>query len=154
MVFATLDRTGICQPSGRSKRSTERLHMTTNFKASKATDRQDDLQELAPGSSPHIIVFFPAGGENTAERDQPDWPLRYRSQTKNTSSRRELLHPHLDPVEDWLHSLLAGAAVASLLIGIVCWPSDAAMKTERSKPREIAQLESSQVTPVWLNYEP
>jgi len=32
--------------------------MTTNFKASKATDRQDDLQELPPGSSPDIIVFF------------------------------------------------------------------------------------------------
>ncbi|HEY6841399.1 MAG TPA: hypothetical protein VI114_09285 [Chthoniobacterales bacterium] len=128
--------------------------MTTNFKASKATDRQDDLQELAPGSSPHIIVFFPAGGENMAKRDQPDWPLRNRSQTKNTGFRRELLHPHLDPVEDWLHSLLGGAAVASLLIGIVCWPSNPAMKTERSKPREIAHLESSQVTPVWLNYEP
>jgi hypothetical protein len=128
--------------------------MTTNFKASKATDRQDDLQELPPGSSPHIIVFFSEDGENMAERDQPDWPLRYRSQTKNTGFRRELLHPHLDPVEDWLHSLLAGAAVASLLIGIVCWPSDPAMKTERSKPREIAHLESSQVTPVWLNYEP
>jgi hypothetical protein len=128
--------------------------MTTNSKASKTTDRQDGLRELPTGSSPHIIVFFPAGGETIAERHNPDEPLRYRSQTKSICFRPEPLHPRLDPVEDWLHSLLAGAAVASLLIGIVCWPSVPATKTERSEPREIAHVESSLVTPVRLSYEP
>jgi hypothetical protein len=128
--------------------------MTINSQASKTTDRQNDLTGLPTESSPHIIVFFPAGGESTAEGRNPNEPLGYQSQTKSVCGRPALLHPHLDLAEDWLHSLLAGAAVASLLIGIVCWPSTPPTKTERSQPREMAQVESSLATPVRLNYEP
>jgi hypothetical protein len=117
--------------------------MTATTKAPKSIDHQKVGDELRTGSSPHVIEFFKARDQMIADRSNDNIvSFRYRAETKGIISRRELLHPLSDPLEDWLNSLVTGAALVSLLIGILCLPSFTTTKTEHPKLAPTSQTES------------
>ena len=117
--------------------------MTVSSKAQESSDRPDDVDDLTTGcSSPQVIEFFAARDQMLADHHNYAQPFGHRQETKNISYRRELLHPLSDPLEDWLNSLIVGAALVSLLIGILCWPSFTTTKPAGTKPLPISQTES------------
>ena len=121
--------------------------MNVLSKAPDTTDRHDDLNDLSTDSSSHVIEFFTARDRMIADLDDSTQSLGYRRETKDTAYRRELLHPLSDPLEDWLNSLITGAALVSLLIGILCWPSfSTTRKSEGAKFLPLSQTESFLVT--------
>jgi hypothetical protein len=120
--------------------------MNVLSKAPESTDRHDDLNDLSTDSSSHVIEFFTARDRMIADPDDSTQLYGYRRETKNCASRRELLHPLSDPLEDWLNSLITGAALVSLLIGILCWPSFTTTKSEGAKLLPLSQTESFLVT--------
>jgi hypothetical protein len=120
--------------------------MTATTKTSTSIDHQRAGDELRTGSSPHIIEFFEARDRMTADRFDNIVSFRYRAETKSIISRRELLHPLSDPLEDWLNSLVLGAALSALLIGILCLPSFTTTKAEHPKLAPISQTESFLIT--------
>jgi hypothetical protein len=115
--------------------------MTATTKAPKSIDQQEAGNELRTGSSPHIIEFFKAHDRMTGEHNNIV-SFRYRAETQSIISRRDLLHPLSDPLEDWLNSLISGAALIALLIGILCIPSFTTTKAEHPKLTPISQTES------------
>jgi hypothetical protein len=120
--------------------------MTATTKAPKSIDHQKIGDEPRTGSSPQVIEFFKARDQMIADRKDNIVSFRYRAETKSIISRRELLHPLSDPLEDWLNSLVSGAALIALLIGILCLPSFTTTKTERPKLEPISQTESFLIT--------
>jgi len=120
--------------------------MNVLSKAPESTDRHDDLNDLSTDSSSHVIEFFTARDRMIADPDDNTQSFDYRRGTKNIAYRRELLHPLSDPLEDWLNSLIIGAALVSLLIGILCWPSFSTSKSEGIKFLPLSQTESFLVT--------
>ena len=95
------------------------------------------------GSTPHIIDFFSARDRMIADQDYTAESFGNRDQKRDLAFGQKFLRPLCDPVEDWLQSLISGAALASLLIAILCSPSFTTSKKESSKPRAISQAESS-----------
>jgi hypothetical protein len=143
MVSATFDWVGFATPTAASKSPTNGVTMTVSSKAPKSSDRLDDLHDLTTGcSSPQVIDFFAARDQMIAEHHSCAQRFGHRQEAKNVSYRRELLHPLSDPLEDWLNSLIAGAALVSLLIGILCWPSFTTTKPAGPKLLPISQTES------------
>jgi hypothetical protein len=120
--------------------------MTATTKASKSIDQQKAGDELRTDSSPHVIEFFKAHDQMIDEHNGNIVSFRYRAETKSIISRRDLLHPLSDPLEDWLNSLISGAALIALLIGILCLPSFTTTKTEHPKLTPISQTESFLIT--------
>ena len=120
--------------------------MNVLSKAPESTDRHDDLNDLPTDSSSHVIEFFTARDRMIADPDDSTQLFGYRRETKNSASRRKLLHPLSDPLEDWLNSLITGAALVSLLIGILCWPSFTTTKPAGTKLLPISQTESFLIT--------
>jgi hypothetical protein len=120
--------------------------MTATTKAPRSIDYQEVGDELRTGSSPHLIEFFKARDQMIADRNDNIVSFRFRAETKSIISRRELLHPLSDPLEDWLNSLISGAALIALLIGILCLPSFTTPKTEHPKLAPISQTESFLIT--------
>jgi hypothetical protein len=141
-------RLGGCLPSNRLLRNNQRKGdtMTVTSNAPEPTDRRDDLNELQTGSSPHIIEFFTVRDQMISESDNTTGPFGYSHATKDIPFRREFSNTFSDPAEDWLYSLISGAALLSLLIWILGLPSFTAPKMEHSKPRTISHAESSVVT--------
>ena len=120
--------------------------MTATTKAPKSIDHQKIGDELRTGSSPQVIEFFKARDQMIADGNDNIVSFRYKAETKSIISRRELLHPLSDPLEDWLNSLVSGAALIALLIGILCLPSYTTTKTEQPKLAPISQSESFLIT--------
>jgi hypothetical protein len=120
--------------------------MTATTKAPKSIDYQKIGDEMRTGSSPQVIEFFKARDQMIADRNDNIVSFRYGAETKSIISRRELLHPLSDPLEDWLNSLISGAALIALLIGILCLPSFTTTKTEHPKLAPISQTESFLIT--------
>jgi hypothetical protein len=120
--------------------------MTATTKTPKSIHHQKFGDELRTSSSPHVIEFFKARDQMIADRNSNIVSFRYRAETKSIVSRRELLHPLSDPLEDWLNSLVSGAALIALLIGILCLPSFTTTKTEHPKLAPISQTESFLIT--------
>jgi hypothetical protein len=121
--------------------------MTVPSKAPESSDRPDDLDDLTTGcSSPQVIEFFAARDRLIADHHGCAQPFGHRQEAKHISYRRELLHPLSDPLEDWLNSLITGAALVSLLIGILCWPSFTTTKPAGTKLLPISQTESFLIT--------
>jgi hypothetical protein len=120
--------------------------MTATTKSPKSIGHQSVADELGTGSSPHVIEFFKARDQMIADHNGKIVPFGYRPETQRVLSRRELLHPLSDPLEEWLNSLVSGAALISLLIGILCLPSFTTTKTERPKLEPISQTESFLIT--------
>jgi hypothetical protein len=119
------------------------LPMNVPSKAPESSDRLDDLDDLTTGcSSPQVIEFFAARDQIIADQHGCAQPFGHRQEAMNISYRRELLHPLSDPLEDWLNSLISGAALVSLLIGILCWPSFTTTKPADPKLLPISQTES------------
>lgn len=116
--------------------------MTATTKAPKSIDYQKVGDESRTGSSPYVIEFFKARDQVIVEKDDKIISFRYSTDRKSIISRRELLHPLSDPLEDWLNSLVAGAALIALLIGILCLPSFTTTKTEHPRLAPISQTES------------
>jgi len=117
--------------------------MNVLSKAPESTDRHDDLNDLSTDSSSHVIEFFTARDRMIVDPDDNTQSFEYRRETKNIASR---LHPLPDPLEDWLNSLIIGAALVSLLIGILCWPGFSTSKSEGAKFLPLSQTESFLVT--------
>jgi len=128
--------------------------MTVTSNVPEPADRHDDLDELQTSSSPHVIEFFTARDQITTDSHGSIELLGQRHELKSIPFRQEFLHPLFDPMEEWLYSLISGAALVSLLIGILCLPSAKPTKTERSKPPLVSHADSSLVTEAGLNYEP
>jgi hypothetical protein len=121
--------------------------MTVPSKAPESSDRPDDLDDLTTGcSSPQVIEFFAARDQMIADHHGFAQPFGHRQEIKNISYRRELLNPLSDPLEDWLNSLITGAALVSLLIAILCWPSLTTTKPAGTKLLPISQTESFLIT--------
>jgi len=121
--------------------------MTVPSKVPESSDRPDDQDDLTTGcSSPQVIEFFAAREQMIADHHGFAQPFGHRQEKKNISYRRELLHPLSDPLEDWLNSLITGAALVSLLIGILCWPSFTTTKPASTKLLPISQTESLLIT--------
>jgi hypothetical protein len=120
--------------------------MTATTKTPKSIDHQNIGDELRAGSSPHVIEFFKARDQMFADRNDNIISFRYRAERKSSISRRDLLHPISDPLEEWLNSLVSGAALIALLIGILCLPSFTTTKTEHPKLAPISQTESFLIT--------
>jgi hypothetical protein len=116
--------------------------MTATTKAPKSIDYQKVGDEPRIGSSPYLIEFFKARDQVIAEENDKIISFRYGTDKRSIISRRELLHPLSDPLEDWLNSLVAGAALIALLIGILCLPSFTTKKTDHPKLAPISQTES------------
>jgi hypothetical protein len=119
--------------------------MTATSKDRESADHQDDLEDLQTGSLPHVIEFFTAREQMIADRYGNTEPFGYKNEKRCIPSRRELLHPLFDPMEDWVNSLISGAALVSLLIGILCWPSFTATKAERTRLLPISQTETFRI---------
>jgi hypothetical protein len=120
--------------------------MTATTKAPKSINQQKVGDELRTDSSPYLIEFFKARDQMIAERNDKIVSFRDGAETKCFISRRDLLHPLSDPLEDWLNSLVSGAALIALLIGILCLPSFTTTKTEQPKLAPISQTESFLIT--------
>jgi hypothetical protein len=121
--------------------------MTVSFKAPESSHRPDDLDDLTTGcSSPQVIEFFAARDQMIADQHGCAQPFGHRQEAMNISYRRELLHPLSDPLEDWLNSLITGAALVALLIGILSWPSITTTKPAGPKLLPISQTESFLIT--------
>jgi hypothetical protein len=137
----------LCHPIGCFETTNKmELPMTVPSKAPESSDRLDDLDDPTTGcSSPQVIEFFAAREQMIADQHGCAQPFRRRQETKNIS-RRELLHPLSDPLEDWLNSLITGAALVSLLIGILCWPSFTTTKPAGTKLLPISHTESFLIT--------
>lgn len=128
--------------------------MTVTSNVPEPADCLDDLDELQISSSPHIIEFFTARDQTTTDSNGRIELFGQRRELKSIPFRREFLHPLFDPMEEWLRSLVSGAALASLLIGILCLPSATPTKAKRSKEPLLSHADSSLVTEAGLNYEP
>ena len=109
--------------------------MTVNRNFPEPADRHYDLDELRASSSPHVIEFFTARDQIPGDSNDSIELLGQWYELKSIRSRQELSHPLFDPMEEWLHSLISGAALILLLIGILCLPNATLTKTERSKGR-------------------
>jgi hypothetical protein len=122
--------------------------MIAHFNVQEPADRHRDLTEKQPRSAPQIIDFFAAQNRILSENDGNIEPVGYgyTSDVQRISLRRELLHPLVDPMEDWINSLISAAALASLLIGILSLPSVPATKRVHSQNSAISQAESLIVT--------
>jgi hypothetical protein len=120
--------------------------MTVISNAPEATDRYKDRNELQTGSSPDVIESFTTREQMIADSYGCTEPFGYSYDKENIPFRREFSHPLSDPVEDWLHSLVSGVVLISLLIAILCLPSVTTTKTERPQPPPISQAESFLVT--------
>ena len=116
--------------------------MNVTSKATESTRHQDDWSTSQTGSSPQVIEFFTARDRLIGERNDQTSPFGWGHERGRIPDRRELLHPLCDPVEDWLNSLISGAALVSLLIGILCLPSFTTTNTERLKLLPISQTEA------------
>jgi hypothetical protein len=116
--------------------------MNVTSKATESIRHQDDWNASQTGSSPQVIQFFTARDRLIGERNDQTSPFGCGHQRGRIPDRRELLHPLCDPVEDWLNSLISGAALVSLLIGILCLPSFTTSNTERLKLLPISQTEA------------
>jgi hypothetical protein len=129
--------------------------MTVPSKAPESSDRPDDLDDLTTGcSSPQVIEFFAAREQMIADHHGCAQPFGHRQEAKNISYRRELLHPLSDPLEDWLNSLITGAALVSLLIGILCWPSFTTTKPADQTSANLANGILPHHPKARVNYEP
>jgi hypothetical protein len=146
-VFAGLDWVGICQPIGSFETTYEKgATMTVTTNAPEPTDRRCDLNELQTGSSSCVIDFFTARDQMIADSNSSTEPFGYRHEIRSIAFRRAYSYPLSDPLEDWLSSLISGAALVSLLIAILCFPSFTATKTDLSKPQPFSHAESFLVT--------
>jgi hypothetical protein len=126
----------------------ESLTMIAQFNVPEPADRHHDLTEKQPRSSPQIIDFFAARNRILSENNGNIGPVGcgYTRNVQRISLRRELLHPLVDPMEDWINSLISAAALASLPIGILSLPSAPAAKRVRSQNSPISQADSFIVT--------
>lgn len=115
--------------------------MNVTSKAKESINRQDDWNASQAESSPLVIEFFTARDRLIADRNDRTQLFGRGKERGSIHGRRELLRPLCDPVEDWLNSLIAGAALVSLLIGILCLPSFTVSNMERSKLQPISQTE-------------
>jgi hypothetical protein len=116
--------------------------MTAISNAAEPTDRRNDLPETRTCSSPHIIEFFSARDRMFANSHGNTEQFGYRHEEGKVSLRRELSHPFSDPIEDGLYTLISGAALAALLIGILCLPCVTPKTTESSLSRPISHADS------------
>jgi hypothetical protein len=116
--------------------------MTVTSEAPESIDRQKLENRLEAGTSPHIIEFFSARDRMIADRNENTLSYQHGQKAKCFLSRCELLLPQADPLEEWLNSLITGAALIALLIGILCWPTFTVTKTERTKLMPISQTET------------
>ena len=115
-------------------------HMTAIFHA-EPTDSRNDLPDARTCSSPHIIEFFAARDRMFASSNRNTEKFGYRHEEGKISLRRELSHPFSDPIEDGLYTLISGAALAALLIGILYFPCVTPKTTESSLPGPISHTE-------------
>jgi hypothetical protein len=129
-----------------AKPPTNGVIMTATTKAPKSIDYQKVGDELRSGPPPHLIEFFKACDQVIADPSDNIISFQYSTERKGFTSRRELLHPLSDPLEDWLNSLVSGAALIALLIGILCLPSFTTTKTEHPKLAPTSQTESFLIT--------
>lgn len=120
--------------------------MTATSKATEPTDHHNDLNELRTDSSPHVIEFFTARDEMDADSSCATDPFGYKHDLEQMHFMREHSRLLSDPLEDWLYSLISGAALVSLLIGILCLPGFTGAKTGDAKPQPNSHAESSFVT--------
>jgi hypothetical protein len=120
--------------------------MTVTSGATQSTDRHGDLNEMQTCPSPHVIEFFTAREQMHADNNWSADPFRYRHELEQIHFSRDHSRPFSDPLQDWLYSLIAGAAFASLLIGILCLPSFTDTKTKDVKPQPNSGAESCFVT--------
>jgi hypothetical protein len=95
--------------------------MTVTSGATQPTDRHGEFNEMLGCSSPHVIEFF-------TEREQMNAGSNSTADLSGYGQELEQIHrnhsgPFCDPLEDWLYSLVAGAGLVSLLIGILCMTS-------------------------------
>ena len=116
--------------------------MTVTSGATQPTDRHSDLNETRTSSSPLLIEFFSAREQMQHDSNWSADPFAYRRELEEIHFSRD----HSDPLEDWLYSLIAGAALVSLLVGILCLPSFTDTKTKDVKPQRDSGAESSFVT--------
>jgi hypothetical protein len=121
--------------------------------ASESTDRRNDLPETSTDSYPHVIEFFAARDRMFARSNTSSEEFGSRPEEGKISLRRELSHPFSDPIEDGLYTLISGAALAALLIGILYFPCATPKTTESSLPRPISHTDSSSRRKSRLNYE-
>jgi hypothetical protein len=101
------------------------------------------------GSSPQIIDFFAARERMLGQTNGGTGSIgiRHRRHPQKIFLSRQLSHPIYDPMEDWLNSLISGAALAVLLIGILCLPSMTPSRTENFQPRPVSSEESPFLAP-------
>jgi hypothetical protein len=90
--------------------------------------------------SAHIVPFRP----------QPD-PIIYRDTVAAEEWQKPWKHvqdsyPVTDPLEYFFYSVISGAAIVSVLIGILSLPSSAPVKTELSRTGALRAAENSLVT--------
>jgi hypothetical protein len=120
--------------------------MTVTSGATQPTDRHSDLNETRTSSSPFLIEFFSAREQMQHDSNWSADPFAYRRELEEIHFSRDHSRPFSDPLEDWLYSLIAGAALVSLLVGILCLPSFTDTKTKDVKPQRDSGAESSFVT--------
>jgi hypothetical protein len=120
--------------------------MTVTSGATQSTDRHSDLNEMRTCPSPHVIEFFTPREQMHADSSWSADPFGYRDKPEQIHFSRDRSRLFSDPLEDWLCSLIAGAAFASLLIGILCLPSFTDTNTKDVKPQRNSGAESSFVT--------
>jgi hypothetical protein len=116
--------------------------MNVISKATESTYRQGDWNASQTESSHRVIEFFTARDRLIADRNEHAGLFGCGQERRSIPGRRELLRPLCDPVEDWLNSLISGAALVSLLIGILCLPSFTTTNTEPPKLLPISQTET------------
>lgn len=111
--------------------------MTITSGATQPTDRHRDLKESC--SSPHVIEFLTAREQMHAESNCVADPFGCRHELERIHYSRDHSGVFSDPLEDWVHSLIAGA----VLIGILCLPGFSDTKTKDAKPQRDSGAESS-----------
>lgn len=144
MIAIPIDRVRPLPPH-RSIRNDQRkeLPMTVTSGATQPTDRHRDLNEMGTCSSPHVIEFFTAREQMRAGSNCAADRFGCRHELERIHCSQDHSGAFSDPREDWVYSLIAGAALVSLLIGILCLPSFSDTKTKDAKPQRDSGAESS-----------
>ncbi len=110
--------------------------------ASEPPDRVHNPADPEDSLQPEIIDFFSARYRIIANNNSINNSSGYGREENALVPGREFPRPPCDPVEDWLQSLISGAALVALLTAILCLPDAPTTKTESSKPRATSHTRS------------
>jgi hypothetical protein len=96
--------------------------MTTTWKHLTLTDHDADLHEPEFASSPCSIKFGAEHDRLLKEIEESGQQFEIEQEVRKAAAQRKRSIELFDPVEDWLYSLIAAAAIFALLLGVLWLP--------------------------------